>query len=215
MRVRFVFIGEGSSDSGLLPKLEELCLRHGATEVAGVWPELGSAPMPPGRDLESQVRAALEREPGVDLVFIHRDADAPDPEPRRKQLEVTLSSLRMEQPHVLVVPVQELEAWLLLDEVAIRRVAGNPGGRVPLSLPPLRLVERTSDPKKILADALLAASEATGRARKKQQRRFPELRAQLLTRLDLDGPVRELAAWRRLEAELKAALEMVAQRVGG
>jgi hypothetical protein len=42
-----------------------------------------------------------------------------------------------DMPVVCVVPVRMMEAWLLIDEMAIRRVAGNPNGRIPIELPVL------------------------------------------------------------------------------
>lgn len=48
---------------------------------------------------------------------------------------------------VPVIPGRMTEAWLRLDEAAIRRVAGNPNGRTKLGLPKLHEVESVADPK--------------------------------------------------------------------
>jgi hypothetical protein len=90
------------------------------------------------------------------------------------------------------------EAWLLLDEQAIRQVAGNPNGRANLGLPTFREIERVADPKARLRECLLAASDATGRRRDMVRNRFPEHRRQLLQRLDPNGPVASLKAWQAL-----------------
>jgi hypothetical protein len=42
------------------------------------------------------------------------------------------------------------EAWLLIDEKAIREAAGNPKGRQPLNLPKPSKTEELSDPKETL-----------------------------------------------------------------
>ena len=97
--------------------------------------------------------------------------------------------------HVPVVPVRMTEAWLLVDEPAIRRVAGNPNGRCALDLPQVSKVETIADPKKLLKQVLATASELSGRRLKRFNDRFPENRRQLLQRLDTDGPVTQLPSW--------------------
>ncbi len=57
------------------------------------------------------------------------------------------------------------EAWLLVDEMAIRSAAGNPNGTVPLDLPSLRKLEQVPDPKKVLLGALTTASGLNVRRR--------------------------------------------------
>ena len=44
IKIRFAFIGEGSSDVGLVSPLEKLCVLCGADEVTGVAPDLGRLP---------------------------------------------------------------------------------------------------------------------------------------------------------------------------
>ena len=45
------------------------------------------------------------------------------------------------------------EAWLILDEAAIRTAVGKPDSRIPLHLPTPREAERRADPKGILENA--------------------------------------------------------------
>ncbi len=98
------------------------------------------------------------------------------------------------------------EAWLLLDESAIRRVAGKPDGRMPIGLPQMARVEKLPDPKSTLRQVLEAASGLEGRKMKLFKSRFGEHRRLLLERLDIHGPVQDLCAWRALEASLDEAL---------
>lgn len=119
----FVLVREGPSDDGLVPHLRELLVRAGADEV------LGSS-----RDYRGSVRERLSLVAGeagsVDVVFVHRDADGRDSEPRRSEVLQAAAVLADSGIHVVpVIPVQELEAWLLLDEDAIREVVGKPSGR--------------------------------------------------------------------------------------
>jgi hypothetical protein len=101
------------------------------------------------------------------------------------------------------------EAWLLLDEVEIRRVAGRPTGRVSLELPRANAVERLADPKAALKEALLAASEERGRRRERIVRDFDRHRSLLLERLDIVGPVTQLGSWQRMIAAVAAGLSQL------
>jgi hypothetical protein len=98
-----------------------------------------------------------------------------------------------------VIPVQETEAWLLLDEPAIRRVVGRPRGTNSLKLPPAQRVEYTSNPKEHLWRALEAAADRQGRRRLTDRDRS-DYRYQLLYDLDVrpDAPVRALPAFAAL-----------------
>jgi hypothetical protein len=143
-----------------------------------------------------------KEESRTDLVFMHRDADAPSGHNRRAEIAAAVAEAGLGIPVVPVVPIQELEAWLLLSEPEIRRVVGRPGGRNPLALPGPHEVEKRANPKAILQQALLDASETTGRRHLKEKKAFHERRKVLLDRLDIDGPVRRLSAWQVLEADV-------------
>ena len=107
--------------------------------------------------------------------------------------------------HVGVVPVRMQEAWLLHDEAALREAADRPSGTGDLGLPPPHRWERLPDPKKVLHDALRAANGATGRRAKSFR---PKRAAHRLAALVTDWrPLRSLAAFNRLEADTRSALE--------
>lgn len=99
------------------------------------------------------------------------------------------------------------EAWLLLDEAEIRRVAGSPNGKVSLGLPKARNVESIPDPKALLAHTLAIASEFSGRRLDTFKKRFSEHRRQLLDRINPDGPIREVQSWRDFNADFSSGLE--------
>jgi hypothetical protein len=212
MRVRFALISEGSSDRGLVGHLEESCRRAGATEVQGDAPDLGRLPVRIGKAVADQVQAILRFEPGVDFFFIHRDADEPDDTTIREVIDRGVSALESgAPPHVKVVPIQELEAWLLLDEAEIRHVAGHPRGKQELNLPPVRSIETTTSPKERLEHALIAASGLSGHRLVSFKKRLPALRSTLLQRLDLDGPIQNLSAWRKLVTETREVVESLSR----
>ena len=98
----------------------------------------------------------------------------------------------------------------MFHETAIRVAAGNKNGRVKLDRPSLRSVEQLADPKSKLKDLLLTASELTGRRRTK----FNENGAVRLVAEFIEdfSPLRELPAFRALEADIKDfCVRLVAQ----
>ncbi|MBK5222578.1 MAG: hypothetical protein JJE52_06830 [Acidimicrobiia bacterium] len=140
-------------------------------------------------------------------MFIHRDSEAQDPLTRYEEISEAAAAVNLRCPAVPVVPVRMTEAWLLLDEASIRSVAAKPAGRTDLNLPPPRRVETIPDPKQRLRDALLVASETSGRRRKQFERDFGRHRALLLERLDTTGAVSGLPSWQRLQREVTDAVQ--------
>lgn len=199
--IRAVFIGEGTSDRPLAGIVASLFEREGvALDV--VAPDLDLLPGLP-RDVGSKVAAALSLTSSeIDLLIVHRDADGAGAQERRDEIARAIDSIGAGHRHLCVVPVHMTEAWLLLDEEAIRGVSGNPSGRASLGLPTPAEAERRADPKAILAAAILAASAESGRRRDRLARRFGENRRRLLEQLDIDGPVNQLGAWRDLLADV-------------
>lgn len=207
MRVHFVLLCEGSSDEALIPHLRSLLVDCGAREATGVAPDFDRLPKSRNRDVESKVRAVLELESHMDLLFIHRDADSADPEPKYNEISTAIAQAGYTNAWIGIVPVQETEAWLLLDEREIRRVSGRPSGRVQLSLPTPNHVERLPSPKGRLLNEILRASETQGRRRRLLKRKLPALRAQLLTELKLGGPLTSVSSWVRLKTDIEAFVQ--------
>ena len=206
MRVQFVLISEGSSDNGLVSHLEAVCIHVGADEAAGITfdrQRLG----PIGSKVADKLRAAMTLEPQANLFFIHRDADSPDPEPRYEEIKQAVQHCTLKEAWVAVVPIQETEAWLLLDTPAIRRVAGRLKGTQPLGLPTAHTVEAARRPKELLQSAIVTAADVTGRKLEKLKRDFPTQRQILLQGLSINGPQREIPSWQRMVEDLRTALE--------
>lgn len=109
--------------------------------------------------------------------------------------------------HVAVVPVRTTEAWLLIEEQAIREAAGRPNGRDPLDLPSPARIEDLGDPKATLHQALRTAS---GRAGRRADRFHPESAHHRLADLVRDwSPLRQLPAFRALEEDARSAMVAV------
>ncbi len=200
-RVTFFLVCEGTSDEALVEHLETLVARQGVDEVLGI-PRSGTG------SVHEKIRALGEEGTAFDFVVVHRDADQRDPTPRIAEVEAALREARL--PGCPVVPVQMTEAWLLLDESAIRAVVGRPSGREPLDLPKLHEIEGTHDSKAVLKRALLAAAGGTGRRHKKAVREWSTYRRILLQRLDVDGPVSQLPSWQRMVDDLARVVHDIA-----
>jgi len=115
----------------LLYPITWILRQHFPFAVNGTWADLRRLPSPP-KDLRGRIDAALDLYP-CDLLFIHRDAEGVPLDQRVAEIEDAVVGLPA--PRVPVVPVRMQEAWLLIDEPALRRAAGNPHGGVSLAMP--------------------------------------------------------------------------------
>lgn len=206
MEVKFVLLCEGTSDSPLVDVLRSLLVQAGASAASG-------EPIPITGTVESKVRNLLASKPEVDLVFVHRDADSRDPEPRYQEIQSGVADGGWTKDLVCVVPVQMTEAWLLTSESEIREVAGKRNGNAPLKLPNHGEIERTADAKARLYEAYMSASESTGRRRKAIAKSFNSRRATLLQRLDINGDVGKLESFARLRADVIAVVSEMTSRI--
>jgi hypothetical protein len=163
--------------------------------------DLKNLPTPIPRDqLKRRIAKAVELCP-CELLFLHRDAEQQDPKRRYEELE---RCNKTGLPHVAVVPIHMQEAWMLHDEAALREAAGRPSGREPLNLPKITAVERLSNPKNVLRDALKVASGASGR--RLENLRPDKLTHDLAQRIEDWSPLLQLSAFQRLEQDTRAAL---------
>jgi hypothetical protein len=155
-----------------------------------------------GEDIGSAVQE-LVRTYHPHLVFVHRDAE-----------RVTHATRKQEIPLrdyvVPVVPVRMTEAWLLTDEKAIRKASGNPNGRVPLSLPSISRLESIPDPKTMLRELLVLASELNGR-RQKRLRQDPSAVLRVADYIPDFRQLRQLPAFADFESALRTAYPSAAQ----
>jgi hypothetical protein len=132
-----------------------------------------------------------------DIAFVHRDAERASRPERRREIPTR-------QGVVAIVPVRMTEAWLLIDETAIRCAASNPRGRMPIRLPPLGSLEGIPDPKATLRELLIQASGQTGRRLQRFDRGAAVQRV-----ADFIGsfePLNRLPAFVAFQAELEDAI---------
>lgn len=163
--------------------------------------DLRRLPSPP-HDLPGRIQQALDLYP-CDVLFVHRDAENQNPELRYREIKEAMERFdtRVVKPrYVCVVPVRMQEAWLLIDQAAIRKAAGNPNGKADLVLPAVGLIESITNPKDLLYELLKAASEL----RRRRLNKFkPDKHVRLVAEIISDfSPLRQLPAFRRLEADI-------------
>jgi hypothetical protein len=199
--IRYTLVSDGSSDKALLPILSWLLRQQRVMfPIQPEWADLGGLPNPP-RDLSSKIEQSLDFYP-CDLLFVHRDAEKLSYTQRKNEINNALTNINPAySPSICVVPVRMTEAWLLIDETAIRRAAGNANGQKPLDLPHHSLLEQHSNPKRLLYDLLKDASERKGR----RLSNFPVGQSALLVAEYIDdfSPLRNLSAFRSLESDLE------------
>jgi len=202
--MRIAFLGEGTSDNGIAPHIERLAAERGIRSSVTV-PDFARLGSKVGHSVPEKLCALRGFGDEYDLVVVHRDADNAGYEARADEISQVILAEWAEVEHVPAIPVRMLEAWLLLDEQAIRQVAENPNGRMTLELPKVAAVERIADPKNLLKEILAKASGLSGRRFDQFQRRFPQHRLRLLELLDPHGAVLALPSWERFIGDLDAA----------
>jgi hypothetical protein len=202
--LRFTLLSDDSSDQMLIPVLKWLLQQQGLQQDRRfAWADLRRLPSPP-KSLHDRIKTALDLYP-CDLLFIHRDAEREALQVRRGEIEVAIQATGSTvqatgstvPPHVCVIPVRMTEAWLLIDEEALRRAAGNPNGRTPLKLPSITQLENIPNPKDELHRLLKDASELTGR--RLRQFNVQERARRLADLIEDFSPLRQLSAFQELE----------------
>jgi hypothetical protein len=202
--IRYTLISDGPSDQALIPILNWVLRKTGDVKrIQAEWADLGRLPKPP-KGLRERILCAIDLFP-CDLLFVHRDAERQEPKTRHEEILSAVQEASLQgfiTPAVCVVPVQMTEAWLLFNEGAIRRAAGNPNGKNPLKLPELSDIEQITDPKEFLFQVLREASGLTGRRLKKFNPGQSRIR---ITELIADfSPLQVLPAFQNLEEKILA-----------
>ena len=200
--IRYTLITDGSSDRALIPILTWVLRERGeVNRIQAEWAELRRLPRPP-QTLYERILTAINLFP-CNLLFIHRDAEGENPDHRYEEIRNALKEAAVKDiqtPAICVVPVRMTEAWLLINESAIRLAAGNPNGTKPLNLPDLSIIEQIQNPKEQLSDILRKASGLRGRRLKAFN--MAESRIRVTELIDDFSPLHELKAFQRLEEDI-------------
>lgn len=199
--LKVTLIADGPSDRALLAVMSWMLRGAQVAHETPVLADLRPLPNPP-RELAERARIAVQLHP-CDVLVVHRDAEAMPWSVRRDEIRQAVSALGV--AHVAAVPVRMTEAWLLLDEAALRRAAGNPNGTESLSIPSLQRLESLIDAKKTLYDLLRKACGLSGRRLASFR---PQPAVQTLSHEILDfSPLRALPAFVEFESELAGFIE--------
>jgi hypothetical protein len=153
---------EGPTDHAFLKPVirrlaEQFCLRHGreSIDIADVL-ELHTPPGRAGAPRATRIAmAAASAQLAWQVLCIHTDGASDPTSAQRERVQPAVERIAAElgSAHrtAAVVPVRELEAWLLADGDALRAALGTTLDDAALGLPsPCRDVERVADPKGVL-----------------------------------------------------------------
>ncbi len=211
-RLRYTLVADGSTDACLVPIINWVLRNYPDPFFREFVPQVADRRWLAGRrGLLGRIESGLRQFP-CDLLFIHRDAERQDPELRYREIEKGAAEALDLPAYVPVVPVRMTEAWLLFDERAIRRAADNPNGVSDLAIPAIKRLEGVPDPKAVLRDCLLRASELKGRRRDQFKRRITKRMYRVSTLAQDYVPLRQLQAFRRFEEDAYRVLSQMRAR---
>ena len=208
--LNITLVTEGTSDVALIPHIRWLLRQNGISNpIETTWADLRHLP----RNLETKrlinkIPLTLELYP-CDILFIHRDSDNTSVEERETEILNAIENIGGTKPDyfICVIPIKETEAWLLFNENAIRRAAGNPNGNEILGLPKLKDIESLADPKQILNEKLKIASGRKGRRLAKFNVGHS---VTLISEYIEDfSPLRNLSAFNKLETNIKELVSKI------
>lgn len=202
--LRFTLVSEGSTDKSLIPILKWAIQEQGVELVQGQFASWHLLPKRPTTVVE-KIEAGLKLFE-CDLLFVHRDADQKDPSLRRGEIDSAIEELMasggIKIPSIPVIPVRETEAWLLIDQSALRKAANNPNGKNDLKLPSLKNLENCVGPKKELERVLQSASEWPPQRLKRFD--INAAKARVVDYISDFKSLRKLSAFQLLEEDLTA-----------
>lgn len=194
MNLTYTLLTDGSSDKTLIPiinwTLEQIPNIRFNSQFAEVSPKHSAGLF---RRAEETVKFYE-----CDILLVHRDAEALASNLRIEEIRGCLTALG--KPYVPIVPIRMTEAWLLIDEQAIRSAASNPNGVSVLAMPMVNRLEEIPNPKNVLFEKLKLASELpTRRLRKFRPESCRHRVAELISDF---SQLRNLSAFVQFEGDL-------------
>ncbi len=206
---------EGNSDEYFLPILLQRTSRHIIIEGGGSdinIPPVERIEVPKSGQsddiLEAAIKAGTE---GHHILFIHADADDPrSDEVRKYRIEpgfrkVQETTKKVCKNLVPVIPIQEIEAWMLADIKTLQAALDTNMDAKELGLPvrPM-LVEKISDPKHVLREAVRIS--LAHKSRRHRNMNFEILYTRLAQEIRLDF-LKQVPAYKTFASELMHALK--------
>ena len=203
MSIKYVLITDGSSDQTLKYFIDYTLTKFfPSATIEGQWADFRNLTRPPKTLKDKIVKAIDFYEP--QWIFIHRDAENVALQDRAKEIATVVGNLPAaiaNNIYISIIPVRMTEAWLLIDEMAIRQAAGNPEGKTRIALPKLKELEKINDTKQLLFEALKTASQLSGRRLKNLDlNRSRRLIAQYI---DDFSPLHDLSSYQHFNEQVK------------
>lgn len=205
MNLSYTLLTDGSSDKTLMPIIDWVLAQVPNIRFSGQHAE---RTLKPSLGLFRRAEAAVKVYE-CDILLVHRDAEAQAISERIAEIHGDLATLN--KRYVPIVPIRMTEAWLLIDEQAIRAAAGNPNGKISLDIPKAERLERIPDPKNILFEQLkLASGLSAGRLKKFS----PEFCRHRVAELISDfSQLRQLSAFVQFENDLLACVKTMSEKI--
>lgn len=201
--ISYLLIGDGGSDRALKHVIDWSLNQHSNEDFSGDFADAALINTH-GRQVSCRLRACREFYDNRDLIFYHRDSEKMSAEVRLDEILRGAEQADFRTTTVPIITVKMTEAWLLIDESAIRRAAMNPNGRTTVALPRIRELEKLPDPKKVLETCL---RNAAGKSRSSRKRfDFSHARIRVAEHIPDYSPLRGLSAFCDFERSLLAAL---------
>jgi 3-methyladenine DNA glycosylase AlkC len=203
--LKFTLLADGSSDKTLIPvikwTLDDLFPK---LPSEGQFADFSNLPVPPkSNDLKGRAAMAIQLFP-CDILFVHRDCESKNDKDFKKRLDEISDELGESFPnkYVRIVPITMMEAWFLIDELAIRRASGNRNSPYKVELPKISKLETINDPKEHLHDMLTNCSG---------DKKFNPHKAvhTLADNIEAFSKLRQLKAFKAFEQELREKVEML------
>jgi Domain of unknown function (DUF4276) len=206
--IRYTLLCDGTSDKALIPIISWL-IRDLLPDVSvqSQYADFGLLRKPPPLSaLDQRMEKAVSLYP-CDILFVHRDAEKDSFESRKNEILKFFQKINttFSEKFVPVVPVRMMETWLLIDEDAIKKAAGNRNYAPKIDLPKSKNLESISEPKDYLHDLLKKVSGLKGR-------RLENLKVSQTVHIIADSiedysQLRELQAFKQLENDVKKVLK--------
>ncbi len=205
--IRYTLIADGSSDKALMNIIKWLLDDlYPTIPNKGTFGDFRNLQNPPKKgDVKMQIQYACRLYP-FDILFYHRDAESDTNniiEERiteiKKQLDEDFHSKT-----VFIIPIKMMENWLLLDELAIKKAAGNRNYSNTITLPKISRLENLTEPKLFLQNLLKDVSGLKSR----QLKNFNVQQAVHLVAENINdfSPLRQLNSFKKFEMDLNLIL---------
>lgn len=208
--IRYTLIADGSSDKALMNVIKWLLDDlFPKMPSQGYYGDFRMLQNPPRKDeVMKQVKLAEQSYP-FDILFYHRDAESNSNsivEERIAEIKEQLEEVYYPKT-VFVIPIKMMENWLLFDETAIKKAAGNRNYNKPVDLPSINRLEDFTNPKQKLHGLL---REVSGK-KSRQLKNFNVQQAVHLVAENIKdfNPLRQLEAFRKFEESLKKTIECI------